>query len=375
MRDPPLVLIVDDNADHREILHARLASEGYATAQAEDGTAALAAAKRLVPDLILLDVMMPGLDGLEVTRRLRADPALPFVPIILITARDDVRDVVRGLDAGADEYLTKPVEHAPLVARVRSILRTKALHDEVQAQKAELAAWNRTLERRVAEQVAEIERVNRLRRFLPPQVAAMVVSDGMETLLRSRRAEVTVLFSDLRGFTAFAETATPEEVMDVLAAYHQLAGPLIETHEGTLVHFLGDGLMVIFNAPVPCADPAANAVRLAQTLRDGFTKAVASTQKSGPPLGIGIGMAHGSAIVGQIGFEGRRDYAAIGRTTNLAARLCARATHGQILVSEGVHAAIRDLSTAVPMGEIKFKGLAAPVRTYDVGRPEPALPR
>jgi class 3 adenylate cyclase/CheY-like chemotaxis protein len=369
MRDPPLVLIVDDHADHREILRARLASEGYATAQAEDGVAALAMARCLTPDLILLDVMMPGLDGFEVARRLRADPALPFMPIILVTARDDVRDIVQGLDAGADEYLTKPVEHAPLVARVRSILRTKALHDEVQAQKAELAAWNRTLERRVAEQVAEIERINRLRRFLPPQVAAMVVSEGAETLLASRRAEVTVLFSDMRGFTAFAEQAAPEEVMDVLDAYHRLAGPLIEAHEGTLVHFLGDGLMVVFNAPLRCADPAARAVRLARALRDGFVPALAGTQKSGAPLGIGIGIAHGSATVGQIGFEGRLDYAAIGRTTNLAARLCAEAADGQILVSAEVHAALGDRPPAAPLGALRLKGFAEPVSAYDVGGP------
>jgi adenylate cyclase len=201
----------------------------------------------------------------------------------------------------------------------------------------------------------------------------MVVAEGTETLLASRRADVTVLFSDLRGFTAFAETAEPDEIMDVLAAYHRLAGPLIDAHEGTLVHFLGDGLMVIFNAPLRCADPAFRAVRLAQALRDGFNPAIRPVQRCGLPLGIGIGIASGPATVGQIGFEGRLDYTAIGRATNLAARLCAMAGDGQILVSEEVEAVIHDRTAAVPLGAVRFKGFAEPVSTFEISRaPTPA---
>ena len=254
-----------------------------------------------------------------------------------------------GLDVGADEYLTKPVEHAALVARVRANLRAKALHDEVQARKGELAGWNRTLEQRVAEQVAEIERVSRLRRFLSPQVADAVVSDGADALLASGRVGVTVLFSDLRGFTAFAESAPSEQVMGLLAAYHRLAGPLIHAHGGTLERFLGDGLMVIFNAPLPCPDPSPRAVRLARDLRDGFAPAVARWQRPSVPIGLGIGIAHGLATVGQIGFEGRLDYAAIGGVANLASRLCAQARDGQILVSEEVRAATADEVTPSPL--------------------------
>jgi adenylate cyclase len=366
MRDPPLILIVDDNADNREILEARLASQGYQTAQAIDGEDALHAVRAQLPDLILLDVMMPKLDGFEVTRQLRADPTLPHIPIILVTAKAGLQDIVHGLDAGADEYLTKPVEHAALVARVRAGLRAKALHDEVQAQKAELAAWNRMLERRVSEQVAEIERVSRLRRFLPPQVADAVVSDGGETLLASRRVDITVVFSDLRGFTAFAEEAPPEDVMDVLAAYHGLAGPLIQAHGGTLERFLGDGLMVIFNAPLQCLDPSQSAVRLARELRDGFAPAVARWQRPNAPVGLGIGVAHGPATVGQIGFEGRLDYAAIGSVANLAARLCNEAEDGQILVSERVARAIDGLAATADIGTLALKGFAAPVPIYQV---------
>jgi len=366
MRDPPLMLIVDDNADNREILEARLTSQGYRTASAIDGEEALHAVRALLPDLVLLDVMMPKLDGFEVTRQLRADPTLPYMPIILVTAKAALQDIVHGLDAGADEYLTKPVEHAALVARVRANLRAKALHDEVQAQKAELAAWNRTLERRVLEQVAEIERVGRLRRFLSPQVADAVVSDGAEALLASRRVDVTVLFSDLRGFTAFTESVPPEQLMGLLAAYHGLAGPLIHAHGGTLERFLGDGLMVIFNAPLPCPDPSQRAVRLARSLRDGFGPAVARWQRPSMPVGLGIGIAHGPATVGQVGFEGRLEYAAIGSVANLAARLCAQARDGQILVSEEVRAATADEADTFALGAIPLKGFAASVNAYEV---------
>ena len=221
------VLIVDDERVARDLIEGFLYPEGYNLVFANSGVEVLTHIETINPDVILLDVMMPIVDGFEVCRRLKADERWQHIPIILVTAKAALQDIVHGLDTGADEYLTKPVEHAALVARVRANLRAKALHDEVQAQKAELAAWNRTLEQRVAEQVEEIERVGRLRRFLSPQVADAVVSDGAEALLASRRVAVTVLFSDLRGFTAFAESAPPEQVMGLLAAYHGLAGPLI----------------------------------------------------------------------------------------------------------------------------------------------------
>src|SRR4051794_4331228 len=373
VRDPPLILVVDDNADNREILQARLAGRGYATACAADGEEALAAARRLLPDLILLDVMMPKLDGLEVCRRLRADPSLPFVPIILVTARTAVADVVAGLDAGADEYLTKPVEQTALVARVRSILRTKALHDTVreqarrlELQAAELAAWNGMLERRVAEQVAEIERRGRLRRFLPPQVADLVVSAGGERLLASRRREVTVVFCDLRGFTAFAEGAGPEEVMGVLHEYHAILGALIHRFEGTLERFVGDGLVVLFNAPVPCLDPAGRAVRMAAAMRDAVRGLAAGWRRRGFGLGFGVGIAQGEATVGRIGFEGRQDYAAIGRVANLGARLCAAARGGQVLVGRGVAEAVGGFAAVEPLGPVALKGFQTGVPVFAV---------
>src|SRR5262245_4003736 len=208
--------------------------------------------------------MMPRLDGISVLKELKADTALPFIPVILVTAKADTRDIVTGLEAGGDDYLAKPFEQAALVARVRSMLRIKELHDTVQLQAAQLSSWNRSLEERVAKQVAEIERVNRLRRFLAPQVAQMIASsDAPDSLLASHRCEVTVLFCDLRGFTAFTEASEPEEVTAVLREYHECMGELIFRYEGTLERFLGDGIMIVFNDPIPCRDQTERAVRLA----------------------------------------------------------------------------------------------------------------
>jgi adenylate cyclase len=375
MRSPPRILIADDNAANLDILRMRLASQGYEIATATDGEAALEGVRVQLPDLILLDVMMPKRDGFEVCRLLRADQDLPFIPIILVTAKDDPRDIVAGLESGADEYLTKPVDHAALTARVRSILRMKALHDKVQeqsahlqAQAAELAEWNRTLEQRVADQLAEIERVSRLKRFLSPHVAESVVSKGGERLLESHRRDVAVVFCDLRGFTAFAERAEPEEVMQVLREYHAALGEIIHRFEGTLERFLGDGLMVLFNDPIACPDPALRAVRMAVAMRERVLELAQRWRRLGHELGFGIGIAEGYATLGRIGFEGRFDYAAIGTVVNLAARLCDEARSGQILVSQRVLSQIDQLVEAEPSGELAIKGLARPIAAYDIGR-------
>src|SRR2546425_1147131 len=274
MRTPPCILIVDDEPMNLDILQTRLAVHGYEILTATNGEEALTVANAQQPDLILLDIMMPKVDGIDVCRHLKADTPLPFMPIIMVTAKADSKDVVAGLEAGADEYLTKPLDQAALVARVKSMLRIKTLHDTVQeqaarleAQSAQLTEWNRTLEQRVAEQLAELERVGRLKRFFSPQLAELVVSSGGERLLESHRREITVVFCDLRGFTAFSETAEPEEVMGVLREYHTALGTLIFRFEGTLEHFAGDGLMVVFNDPLPCADPPARARRMAVAMR------------------------------------------------------------------------------------------------------------
>jgi len=366
MHNPPRILIVDDNETNRDILVMRLGPQGYELLQACDGEEALAVARDKLPDLILLDVMMPKLDGFEVCRRLKADADLPFMAIILVTAKADSKDVVTGLDAGADEYLTKPVDQAALVARVKSMLRMKELTDRVIAQAADLASWNRTLEERVTQQLEQIGRMDRLKRFLSPQVAELILTSGDDRVLDSHRREVTVVFCDLRGFTSFAETAEPEEIMNTLREYHTAVGAIIHKFEGTIERFAGDGLMAMLNDPVPCADPCGQAVRMAAEMRAAVGDLSTKWRKHGFELGFGVGIAHGYATLGRIGFEGRFDYAAIGSVTNLAARLCAEAKDGQILIDNKVGVAVEEIAELEPLDALTLKGFHRPVRASNV---------
>jgi adenylate cyclase len=365
MHDPPRILVVDDNETNRDILVTRLEAHGYQTLQAADGEEALRGVAQHRPDVVLLDVMMPNLDGLEACRRLKSDRGVAFTPVILVTAKAATQDIVAGLDAGADEYLTKPVDQVALVARVRSALRIKSLHEQVQAQAADLANWNQTLARRVEEQVAEIERIGRLKRFLAPQVAQLV-SSGDERVLESHRREVTVVFCDLRDFTPFSETAEPEEVITVLREYHETLGALIDKFEGTIERFAGDGLLVLFNDPLPCADPSARAVRMAVEMRDQVAKLAAGWRAQGHELGFGIGIAHGYATLGCVGFEGRFQYSATGTVPNLASRLCDQARNGQILVDAKVHAQVKGLAEMESVGELSLKGFHRSVKVFNV---------
>ena len=370
MRDVPLILVVDDVPDNVQIVQLRLESQSYDVITAGDGAEALEKVRSALPDLILLDVMMPGIDGIETVKRLKADPSLPFIPVILLTARSDTKEVIAGLDSGADDYLTKPFDHGALLARVRAMLRIKALHDTVQDQSrlleeqaGELASMNRTLEKRVAAQVAELERVGRLKRFLSPQITDVIVAEGQDNALQSHRREVVVLFCDLRGFTAFAETSEPEEVMEALREYHLAIGPLVHRFDGTVGHFAGDGLMVFFNDPIACPDPVARACGLAVAIREALQVVIDSWRARGFQLGFGIGIAQGYATMGLIGFDQRMDYAAIGTVVNLASRLCGEAVDGQILVTKRVALAVKETVKTELLGEMALKGFT---RTTDI---------
>jgi len=366
MHSPPRILIVDDNETNRDILRTRLHPHGYELLEASEGEETLALARDKLPDLILLDVMMPKLDGFEVCRRLKTDTDLPFIAIILVTAKADSKDVVAGLEAGADEYLTKPVDQAALVARIKSMLRIKELTDQVRAQAADLAAWNRTLEERVAQQLAQIARMDRLKRFLPPQVAELILMSGDERLLDSHRREITVVFCDLRGFTAFAEIAEPEEVMNILRQYHAAVGAIIHKFQGTIEHFAGDGLMAMLNDPLPCPEPCVQAVRMAAEMRAAVGALTDEWRKHGFDLGFGIGIAHGYATLGRVGFEGRFDYAAIGAVPNLASRLCDEAKDGQILIDGKVGASVEAIADLEPLAQLRLKGFHRPIRASNV---------
>ena len=366
MHNPPRILIADDNEDNRDILATQLATQGYELLQAADGEEAVAVVRSQLPDLILLDIMMPKLDGLEVCRRLKGDASLPFMPIILVTVKSDTKDVIVGLEAGAVEYLTQPIDQMAVVARVNSVLRIKKLHDQVVAQAAELASWSRTLEQRVAQQLSKIERISRLKQFLPPQVAELIISSGDDRLLNSHRAAITVVSCDLRGFTAFAELAEPEELMILLREYHTTLGAVIHQFEGTVERFAGDGLLVLFNDPLPCPDPSVRAVQMAVRMRDEIAELDAKWREHGHELGFGIGIAHGYATLGCIGFEGRFQYSATGTVANLACRLCDAARNGQILVDTKVHTAVETLAQDEPAGELVLKGFHQPVRAFNV---------
>src|ERR1700757_3928266 len=366
MRDPPLILVVDDVSDNVDILQMRLEAQGYAVATAGDGVEALEKIRELLPDPGLLDVVMPKLDGNETVKRLKADASLPFIPVVLVTAKADAKDVIEGLESGGDDYLTKPVDHAALSARVRAMLRIKALHDTVQQQAAELAAWNRTLEERVAAQLGELERNGRFKSLFPPQLAEMIVSSGDEGILESHRRDIVVVFCDLRGYTAFAETGEPEEVWSVLREFHAAVGPLVTRFEGTLDHFSGDGLMVFFNDPLPCPDAAERAVQMAVAMGGAAGELTASWKRRGHNLGFGLGIAQGYATLGQIGFAERQGYTAIGTVINLAARLCAEAKDGQILIAGRVAAAVEKIITLEDLGSLTLKGLTQPVSAFNV---------
>ena len=366
MRETPLILVVDDEPANREILETRLTANGYGVILATNGREAVSSVKDHHPDLVLMDVNMPEMDGIEACKVIMADRTLPYLPIIMVTALADSADVVSGLDAGAVEYLTKPVDHVALMARVRSMLRVKDLQDTVHRQARDLAELNEKLEIRVREQVEKLERLGRLKRFFSPKLAEKLLGPEGEELLRSHRREITVVFCDLRGFTAFSNTVAPEEVMTVLGEYHALTGGLVTAFGGTLEHFAGDGMMVFFNDPVPVPDHTNQAVNMADAMRNQMISLIAEWKTRGYRLGFGVGIDRGFATIGMIGFKDRIDYTAIGMVTNLASRLCDHAEHGQILVSEAVRDGVGEAGGIVPYKEINIKGISQPVTVLNV---------
>jgi adenylate cyclase len=362
---PPRILVVDDTPANVRLLEAVLQPRGYEVLTAGSGPEALEAMTRDHPDLVLLDVVMPGMDGYEVCERLRADPAGAVLPVVMVTASGNEQKL-RALEAGADDFIAKPFDKAELLARVRSLLRVKQYHDLVQSQATELADWNRTLEARVDEQVAELQRLARLRRFLSPQIAELVSSEPDESILESHRREVAVLFCDLRGFTAFSEEAEPEDVMAVLGEFHDTVGPLINSFAATVGPLAGDGLMVFFNDPVPCPDPPEQAVRMAVAMREQMAAVSERWKGRAHDLGFAVGIAMGYATLGEVGFEGRHDYAAIGSVTNLAARLCDAAASGQIIISPRVGSTVEHLVDMEPVGDLQLKGFHKAVAATNV---------
>lgn len=353
------ILIVDDTQENILLLSEILDSD-YQTKAAINGERALKIAfSTEPPDLVLLDVMMPGMSGYEVCRQLKENPDTRGIPVIFVTAMNEVEDETEGLEIGAVDYITKPISPPIVKARVKA-------HLKLYEQARELAAWNQTLEQRVAEGVAQLDRLGRMKRFFSPAVADLILSGNADDPLKSHRREIVVVFLDLRGFTAFSESADPEEVMGVLAEYHAAMGELIIKYAGTLEHFAGDGIMIFFNDPVPIPNPAAQAVLMALDMHQHFKTLAAGWARRGYDLSLGIGISQGYATIGAIGFEGRRDYGAIGNVTNLAARLCSEAKGGQILVSQRVEGSLGEVAKSEPIGDLSLKGFHAPVKTFEI---------
>ena len=359
------ILAVDDTPTNLSLL-AELLKDRYRIKVATQGAKALELAVANPPDLILLDVMMPGLNGYEVLERIRADVRLRHIPVIMISAVDEIDSVIRCIELGAEDYLPKPFNPTLLRARIGASLERKHLHDAIQSQAEQLAEWNRKLEQRVQEQLAQLDRLARLKRFFAPQLAESIIDAGGDDLLQMHRREVVVAFLDLRGFTGFTERSEPEEVMRVLAEYHREMGKQILAHEGTLERFAGDGMMIFFNDPIPLSNPAANAVQMAITMQKCFAPLRAGWAKRGYDLNLGVGIAQGYATLGAIGFEGRWDYACIGSVTNLAARLCSEAKGGQILTDQKMLAGLEEVVQADSLGEVMLKGIAHPIAVFNV---------
>jgi DNA-binding response OmpR family regulator len=367
------ILVVDDVPQNVRLLEAVLTPRGYEVVGATDGDRALGLVRSSKPDLVLLDVMMPDPDGYEVCRRLRADDGTAVLPVIMVTASTDEK--TKAIEAGADDLIAKPFNHDELLTRIRSLLRIKRYHDTIKAQTEELLELNRTLEARVRTQVRELERIRKLRRFLSPQLADAIVSSDDDTILRSHRREVAMVFADLRGWTNFVDTVEPEELMRVLREFHTVVGDLVGRFDATVGFLEGDGVQLFFNDPVEVPDAALRAVRLGCALRDEMAEVIPRWRKRGYELDVGAGIALGYATCGEVGFEGRSDYAAIGAVTNLASRLADEATGGQVLIAQRLMAEIEEHVDVEAVGEFTLKGFRRPVPAFNVvAVREPSFP-
>jgi CheY-like chemotaxis protein len=363
--DGARILVVDDIRENLLLMEAVLVPRGYTVLTATSGEQALELVERERPDLILLDVVMPGMDGYAVCEALRAGENTAVLPVIMVTSSIGP-EKKKAIEAGADDFIPKPFNHDELLVRVKSLLRIKRYHDTIKAQAAELLELNRTLEERVDQQVAELERLRKLRRFLSPQLADAIVSSGDESILQSHRRQVAVFFADLRGYTNFANSVEPEELMGVLGEFHEAVGRLVKQFDATVGFLAGDGVEVFFNDPIEIADPSLRAVKMGCALREEMAVLLPRWLKRGYEIDFGVGIAFGYATLGEIGFEGRSDYAAVGLVTILASRLSDEATGGQILISQRTMAEVEDEVEVEEAGTYSLKGFARPVPVFNV---------
>jgi len=353
------VLVVDDDAVSRRILTHMLEQEGHRTVVAENGRQALDRLAQECFDLVLLDIRMPEINGYEVCRRIRAMPETQALPVVIITAEGSEEKLV-ALESGADDFLVKPFDRGEFLARVRSLLRIRRYHDQIEAQRVQLAAWNRDLERRVAEQVEELGRLRVLRRFLPNPVADLVLSSGDESFLKPHRRFVAVCVCRLHGFTAFSEVAEPEELLGVLAEFYGPLGAVLSKFGATVGQLVRDGLLAYLNDPLPCPDPEVKAAEMALEARSALAATVAGWRRLAYDLDLAVGLASGYASLGMAGFEGRFEYTPVGPVVNLATRLGERAGPGEILVAQRLYASIEEAFDVEALGDLLMPGSSRP---------------
>ncbi len=353
------ILVVDDQRTSAEMVSGLLRNLGYEVEFALGGQEALELVLEKGTDLVISDILMPELDGYELCRRLRANAATALLPVILVTGAEQ-SERIKGVEAGADDFLPKPVNWAELFARVKRLLQVKALQDEIKQ-------LNTRLEQRVRDQVSQLDRLSRMKRFFSRAVAEAIVAGG-EELLEPHRREITAVFLDLRGFTSFTDRADPDEVLELLRAYHATLGRTVDEFGGTLEHFAGDGVMIFFNDPIEVDKPAERAIRMALALQRAFNPIAEAWLKLGHEVGLGIGIAQGDTTLGVIGFEQRWEYAAIGNVPNLAARLCGAAHAGEIILDLQTEQDIVHVADTEFVGAITLRGFQQPVPAFKLRR-------
>ena len=343
------ILVADDNPDNVALLRELLQTVGYTVVTAYDGDEALLKVAEATPDLIILDAMMPGKNGFEVCRRLKKWEQTRNIPVMMLTALQEVAAKVRGIEAGADEFLTKPVDMVELQTRVRALVKAKIYRQQI------------------IEKNALLEKI--LSRYLPDEVVAKVLEDSSLLKLGGVREFVTILFADLTGFTTFADAVPPEDVMETLNQTFSRLTKIVADNRGTFDKYLGDGLMAFYGAPIASDNDALNAVRTAVEMEQAF-QALKEEWGEGPQsqLGLAVGINSGEAIVGNLGSERMMNYTVIGDAVNIAARLEDLAGPGQILIGEATHALVEDVVVARKFGEADLRGRSKPVVAYELVR-------
>ena len=342
----PRILAVDDNKQNLSLLERALTAVHYDVVTAEDGATALELIDKSAPDLVLLDVMMPGMSGYEVCQRIRANEATCLLPVVMLTALTDVADRIRGIAAGADDFLSKPVNREELLTRVKSLLRIKTLHDEVETKSHLLR--------------------NLFGRYVSADVAAEIVADpGRHLKLGGDKREVTILFGDLRGFTPLAEQLDPQDVVEILNSYLKLVVDTVFEFTGTLDKFRGDGFMAFFGAPIAREEDPLNAVRCALAIQERLAR-ITFTKFPDVRLQMGVGINTGVVIAGNIGSERRTDYTVIGSEVNLAQRFESNAGPGQILITGKTYESVKEMVRVRELGLLRVAGKQDGVPAYDV---------